>query len=280
MPLDLAAVGVRSGATQIPITWRDAVLYAIAVGAGPDELDYVYEGRGPRVLPTFWTAIAFQASAGLLCRVGAPESAAVLGECSVRMAPGATSGWPGDLVTVDGHIDAIYAIGGLGIAELRFRISSSEHDLAEVRFQMYYPGEAPTQAPRPPRAARLLAPTREADWQRALTTRPEQALLYRLCGDANPLHADPAAALAQAGITQGRPILHGLCTLGFVGRAVALSTGRPITSLSARFSRPVWPGDTLVIEGWDSGGGTVLRVRTRENPDEDVLSAAIATHRS
>lgn len=276
MPLDLAAVGARSGPMQIPITWRDAVLYALAVGAGPDELDYLYEGRGPHVLPTFWTAIAFQASAGLLCLVGPPESAAVFGECSVRTR--ATSDWPGSPVTVAGHIDAIYAIGGLGIAELRFRISSSEQDVAEVRFQIYYPGEAPTEAPRPPRAARLLAPTRDADWHHALTTRPEQALLYRLCGDANPLHADPAAALTQAGITHGRPILHGLCTLGFVGRAVALSTGRPITSLSARFSRPVWPGDTLVIEGWDSGGWTVLRVRTRENPDEDVLSAAFAAH--
>lgn len=276
MPLDLAAVGARSGPMQIPITWRDAVLYALAVGAGPDELDYLYEGRGPHVLPTFWTAIAFQASAGLLCLVGPPESAAVFGECSVRTR--ATSDWPGSPVTVAGHIDAIYAIGGLGIAELRFRISSSEQDVAEVRFQIYYPGEAPTEAPRPPRAARLLAPTRDADWHHALTTRPEQALLYRLCGDTNPLHADPAAALTQAGITHGRPILHGLCTLGFVGRAVALSTGRPITSLSARFSRPVWPGDTLVIQGWDSGGGTVLRVRTRENPDEDVLSAAFAAH--
>ena len=84
------------------------------------------------------------------------------------------------------------------------------------------------------------------------TTRPEQAFLYRLSGDRNPLHSDPSFA-ALAGFD--RPILHGLCTYGFTGRALlhALcdSDAARFTSMEGRFSSPVFPGEELTVEMWD-----------------------------
>jgi len=94
-------------------------------------------------------------------------------------------------------------------------------------------------------------PEREPDHRVVQPTRPEQALLYRLSGDRNPLHADPKFA-ARGGFS--RPILHGLCTYGVTGRAllhaVCGSDPARFRSMSGRFSRPVLPGDTLVVSIW------------------------------
>jgi acyl dehydratase len=103
---------------------------------------------------------------------------------------------------------------------------------------------------RPPHAVPGTAPDHVVD----LPTRPEQALLYRLNGDDNPLHADPAAAAA-AGFP--RPILHGLCTLGVVGHALLRTLGgydaARFQALDLRFSAPVFPGETIRTEIWDDG---------------------------
>jgi acyl dehydratase len=107
-------------------------------------------------------------------------------------------------------------------------------------------------------------------------TREDQALLYRLNGDRNPLHSDPAYA-AKAGFE--RPILHGLCTFGFAGRAVlhTAAGGDPdrIRSLDVRFAKPVYPGDTLHVDLWNVPGGAQFRVRTGE--DTVVLDRGRAT---
>jgi len=106
---------------------------------------------------------------------------------------------------------------------------------------------------------RWLRPERPPDHRVVLPTRPEQALLYRLSGDRNPLHADPKFA-ARGGFS--RPILHGLCTYGFTGRALlhTLCGSDPaqFLSMSGRFSRPVLPGDTLVVSIWREDGDSAL----------------------
>jgi acyl dehydratase len=94
-------------------------------------------------------------------------------------------------------------------------------------------------------------PERAPDATLTLTTRPEQALIYRLSGDYNPLHADPAVA-AEAG--QPRPILHGLCTYGIAGRALLrlLCAGAPerLKRMDCRFTAPVFPGDRVTVAVW------------------------------
>jgi acyl dehydratase len=105
-------------------------------------------------------------------------------------------------------------------------------------------------------------------------SRPEQALVYRLSGDSNPLHSDPVFA-ARAGLE--KPILHGLCTFGFAGRAV-LEVAGPDTrlrSVRARFAAPVWPGDTLNVDVWEDGPG-VLAFQVRGRDDRVVLTNGLA----
>jgi acyl dehydratase len=110
-------------------------------------------------------------------------------------------------------------------------------------------------------------PDREPDHQVTYQTRPEQALVYRLSGDRNPLHVDPKFA-ARGGFD--RPILHGLCTYGVTGRALlhALCDSDPARfgSMSGRFSRPVWPGEALTVSVWrQDGDGTALFQTTKDD---------------
>ncbi|MSP55302.1 MAG: hypothetical protein EXR69_06835 [Myxococcales bacterium] len=268
MPLiqldNMAAPSIR-----LRLTARDVALYALGVGAGENDLDLVYEGLGPVILPTFYTALAFRLARPLLRRVRGDPARAMFGEASVQITGLAS---PGTVLTIARSVST-YAIGPLGIAQLNFQIG----EVAEVSFQIYFPGEGEPEAARPPRRPRASPPSRPPDWRVALETRLDQALIYRLSGDLNPLHVDPAAAARSPEVTGGRPILHGLCTLGFVGRAVLRGTGCPpsaLRSLSARFSRPVWPGDALLVQGWE--GQPSLRVTTVARPDEDVLTAVIA----
>ena len=115
-------------------------------------------------------------------------------------------------------------------------------------------------------------PAREPDEVVRYATRPDQALLYRLSGDRNPLHSDPVFA-KRAGFD--RPILHGLCTYGFTGRAllhtVCGSDPARFRSMAGRFSRPTYPGDTLTVSMWNEAEG--VRFRTDNQRGETVIDA-------
>ena len=120
---------------------------------------------------------------------------------------------------------------------------------------------------------------RPADFTIEETTSAEQALLYRLSGDLNPLHADPEFA-RMVGFEKG-PILHGLATYGFMVRHVAKGAcggeASKITGFEAQFRKPVWPGDTLVTEGWKVAPGKVALTVSVKERDETVISNAWAT---
>ena len=171
---------------------------------------------------------------------------------------------PGDAqaLAVDGEVvsvltvDAIYDkgphVGALLYATRELRERASGALLATLRQGIILRGEGgsgglTTGAPKP----YPMPEGRPADLSITLPTRPEQALLYRLCGDYNPLHADPAIA-AEAGFD--RPILHGLASYGVVGRALlsALCENRAgrLKRLDARFTNPVYPGEEITTEIW------------------------------
>jgi acyl dehydratase len=115
-------------------------------------------------------------------------------------------------------------------------------------------------------------PGREPDHRVVQPTRPEQALIYRLSGDRNPLHVDPKFA-ARGGFSQ--PILHGLCTYGVTGRALlqVLCDGDPARfgSMSGRFSRPVWPGESLTISIWRQDGSDTALFQTTKDDGTVVI---------
>ena len=115
-------------------------------------------------------------------------------------------------------------------------------------------------------------PGREPDDVVTYAVRDDQALLYRLSGDRNPLHSDPVFA-KRAGFD--RPILHGRCTYGFTGRAllhsVCGSDAARFRSMAGRLSRPTYPGDTLTVSIWDDAEG--VRFRTDNQRGETVIDA-------
>jgi acyl dehydratase len=131
--------------------------------------------------------------------------------------------------------------------------------------------------PAPKDEAALPVPKdKPADFRVEEATSPEQALLYRLSGDVNPLHADPDFA-TMAGFPQG-PILHGLCTYGHMVRHIAKAAcggdATKITGFEAQFRKPVWPGDTLVTEGWKLAPGKIaLTVGVKGKPDAVITNA-------
>lgn len=112
-------------------------------------------------------------------------------------------------------------------------------------------------------------PDREPDARIALPTREDQALIYRLSGDRNPLHSDPWFARELAGFP--KPILHGLCTYGVSGRALVAELGggvaANITSIASRFTSPVFPGETLTTLIWRTEPGKAVFRTEASNPD-------------
>jgi acyl dehydratase len=135
------------------------------------------------------------------------------------------------------------------------------------------------------RAAAPEFPDREPDARIALPTREDQALIYRLSGDRNPLHSDPWFAREMAGFPT--PILHGLCTYGFAGRALLaeLAGGQAarLTAVAARFSAPVFPGETLTTSIWRTGDGRAVYRTEAAGPDganaRVVLDDGVAEYR-
>jgi len=273
MPIDLSAVGKKLEPTTYSYEEWDVILYALGVGA--EELEFLYE-RDLKVLPTFAVIPAFPAMFAM-GRVMAVNPAMVLhGEQRLELfAPIPTRGTLVTTPTVVGVYDKIK--GALIVTEAE-TVDERGQLLFRNTFGTFARGEGGFGGSRGPAGARNLPPARPPDAVVEMKTSPQQALLYRLSGDRNPLHADPEFARL-AGYE--RPILHGLCTFGFIGRAVlkAHCANEParLHSLEARFSGAVYPGETIVTEMWCTGRAEVLlQARARERGDL-VVSRARAT---
>jgi len=279
-PYDLSLAGKPGAPSTLHVTWKDTVLYALGCGAKREELDYLYEGRGPKVLPSFAVVPKFQPMLDLLGKTGGNLAMIVHGgERVVLHAPIAPEG---KLVTTS-TIRGFYDMRRLTQVLVDARTEDGSGKLvAETTSSILFrdgglpgapvPPKEPSPAERPPRE---VPPTFTVEE----TTSAEQALLYRLSGDLNPLHADPDFA-KNVGFERG-PILHGLCSFGFMVRHVAKGAcggdASRIKAFEAQFKRPVWPGDTLVTEGWLVRPDAVaLQVKVKER-DEVVIGGAWAT---
>jgi acyl dehydratase len=267
MPFDLTRVGTSSEPASFTYAWNDVVLYALGVGARRDELDYLYEGRGPKVLPSFAVIPTYKPIFTLLAGVGGDLTQVVHGGQRVVIHRA---------IPASGTLHTIAKLRGLydlrrfatAIVDTETRDESGAH-LFDTSWTIVFRGEGGFGGSAPPREDLPSRPDRPADFSHAETTSPEQALLYRLSGDLNPLHADPEFA-AKVGFAQG-PILHGLCTFGYLTRAVVkhACAGDPtrLRSIEGTFRKPVWPGDTLVSEGFNVDGGVVLSVMVKDRGD-------------
>ena len=279
MSENLELLGRKSAPVPFTYTWRDVVLYALGVGAKAteSELDFLFEMRGPRVLPTFAVVPSFYSMVSIAGDLGANLMMVVHGEQKIVLHGPIPPG--GDLVTVS-EVTAIHDKGKGAVVVVEARTTHGDERGAPVFdnvLSIYVRGAGGFGGERGPEAVKIDPPTdRAADFEITETTSREQALLYRLSGDINPLHADPGFA-RMGGFD--RPILHGLCTYGFAGRALLHGAcggdEKRIRSFAARFSAPVFPGDTLTTRGWDRGDGSwVLSVTTQDG--RAVLANALA----
>ena len=274
MALDHSLVGVASEPRVRSWDSKDALLYAVGVGAGLGdplrELEFTAEnceGIEQQVLPTFAVLVA-QARTGR--ELGRFDRALLVhAEQAFELhRPLPVAGSARVTSTVTGMYDK--GSGALVVTENVAVDASTGEPLVTSRSGAFIRGEGGFGGDRgsdPP----WERPDRAPDHQVVQETRPEQALLYRLSGDRNPLHVDPKFA-ARGGFSQ--PILHGLCTYGVTGRALlhVLCDSDParFKSMSGRFSRPVLPGESLTVSIWrQDGSDTALFQTTR--PDGTVV---------
>jgi len=252
MTLDPNAVGATGGPVELSWTSKDCLLYALGVGAGLDELEFATE-KDQKVLPTM-AVVLYARGAVPMHKIGAFDPAMLVhGEQAIELARPLPTG--GTLKTT-GKIAALYdkGKGAVVVSETESVDAATGELLFRTRGSAFIRGAGGFGGDRGPSAPSYEITPREPNHVVSYKTRPDQALLYRLSGDRNPLHSDPEFA-KRAGFP--RPILHGLCTYGFTGRALlhALCGGDParFKSIEGRFSKPVFPGDTLTIKMWVDG---------------------------
>ncbi len=254
MKLSPAVVGLELEPLQLEWKWRDAVLYALGVGAEPaTELDYLYERRGPRVLPTFAVIAGTKMMDTLGKFVEVDLRRMLHGEESLtlyRPLPAQGS------FVVRGRISELWDKGKAAVMGVETTVADDDGPLCRVHATLFMMGAGGFGGERGPSSASEPMPERAPDHVVRQSVPAAQAALYRLSGDRNPMHIDPEFA-TKAGF-EG-PFLHGLCTYGYVGRAAlqTLCAGDPdsFRSFSCRFADRVWPGDTLVTSIWDVGDG-------------------------
>lgn len=265
MPIDPTAVGSQSEPVRHSWTSSDAILYALGVGAGAvdplGELVFTTEnsnGVTQQVLPTMAVVLG-RGGGGAFGSVGSFNPAMLVhGEQAIQLhGPIPVAG---EVETI-GQITGIYDKGKGALVEVRSESTDTAtgQPLFTTTMSAFIRGEGGFGGERGPSGPKNPPPDRAPDHEQAYVTRSDQALIYRLSGDRNPLHSDPTFA-AMGGFD--RPILHGLCTYGFTGRALLhrLCEGDPnrFRAMEGRFSSPVTPGELLTVHMWETGPGEAL----------------------
>jgi acyl dehydratase len=268
----------RTAARTFSYGDKDVMLYALGIGLGADPMDekelaFVYE-RGLKVVPTAATVL----SAG-----GRP----VPGRADPSMPPGHRPSQMNFLMMLHGEQKVELhrplpssgtftaegrTIGAWDKGKDKGAVVVNEVDwtdetgakVATLTMSAFYRGDGGFGGPSEGQPAPHVVPTRKPDVSVDMPIRPDQALLYRLNGDRNPLHSDPESA-RKSGFP--RPILHGLCTYGMTCRAVLASVldydAEAILSHQVRFTSPTFPGETLTVDIWKDGKDISFEARVK-----------------
>lgn len=287
MPIDPAeALAAPARVTELAWDHKDVILYHLGIGAGaqapatdPDELRWTYE-KDLRVLPSFVTV----AGGGL-----AAAGAFTLPGLQIDLAQVLHGGQRIELIrpipitgraTLTSSLAAIYDKGTAAVLVLRSEAADADGPLFTCETEVFARGEGGFGGERGARV-RIESPEREPDALREIPVRHDQALLYRLSGDWNPLHADPDSARL-AGFE--RPILHGLCTYGITLKAVVDAAldgdASRVREYRVRFAGVFFPGETLRVRIWRDGVDRLLVGATSvERDDAPVLADAYVSYR-
>lgn len=280
MPIDPGkALGASLGSMETSWDADKIILYHLGLGAGvpqtdPNELEYCYE-KNLKVLPSYGVIPAFPALGGLAKVPGMDFNFMMLlhGEQDLSIMkpiPTAAS------VTTTGKVAGLYDKGKACLAVLETETKEAGGDLLFVnRFSLFLRGEGGFGGESGPKAGNQ-PPEREPDHVVESPTLPQQALLYRLSGDKNPLHADPEFAKMGGFDT---PIMHGLGSYGMACKAavdaVCAGDTTKVARYQARFAGVCFPGETLVTSLWQEGKTVFLATNAKERGAPVISNAAI-----
>ncbi len=259
MPLNPDAVGSKGEPVEVSWTSKDCLLYAVGIGAGTHELAFTTENTNDveqQVFPTFPVVIGWGKGTAL-GKIGSFNPALLVhGQQSVTLhRPIPVEG----AATLQSEVTGMYDKGKAAVVVTTTTATLDDEPLYTNTASVFIRGEGGWGGDRGPSGPRNEPPEREPDRRVTYETSPNQALLYRLSGDRNPLHSDPAFA-AMGGFD--RPILHGLCTYGFTGRALlhtfCASDPARFHHIEGRFTSPLRPGEALTVNRWEAGDGEVV----------------------
>jgi acyl dehydratase len=274
--IDLDIIGKRLGPASFDYTWKDVVLYALGIGAQTEELSFLYEGApgGLKVFPSYGVVMG----AGILIQamqtMGVDPARFIHGEQGIRLFRPLP---PEGRTCTEGQFTNIYDKGKGAVFLFRSRtVDDRGEPLCEGECSFFYLGEGGFGGDPGPKTDPFPLPRGNPAFAISYPIPPNQAALYRLNGDLNPLHVDPLFA-KRGGFS--RPILHGLCTYGHVTRAIVHGAcGGEVSrfrEFKARFSGVVYPGETLTTEGWEDGPGRYLIIARTDRGE--VLNRAYAS---
>jgi acyl dehydratase len=280
MPIDPSkALGAELGESQASYTKDQVILYHLGLGAGnpatdPNELEYTYE-KNLKVLPSFGVIPTFGSMGGLGSVPGLEFNFAMLlhGEQDLQIhqpiPPEAT-------ITNKSKIAEIWDKGKAALVVLQVDTTDEAgKPLFTNRFSLFLRGEGGFGGESGPKAGNV-PPDRAPDGEVEVPILPQQALIYRLSGDKNPLHADPEFAKMGGFDT---PIIHGLCSYGVVCKAVVDSAlGGDVTKVarySARFAGVGFPGETYIVSYWKEGDKILIAAKSKERDAKIISNACI-----
>ncbi|MBV9548568.1 MAG: MaoC family dehydratase N-terminal domain-containing protein [Alphaproteobacteria bacterium] len=286
MPIDYDDM-MQSGAECLSASYdeKDVMLYALGVGFGrdpldPNELAFVYENveGGLKVPPTFASVIARGEAPPERQRM--PQKSqinfmlVVDGERRITMHKKLPPRC--EVLADERYLDILDKGEGKGAVLIQERVvreKASGEKLFTIVSSIFARGDGGFGGKAQGGPPLHEIPQRAPDLVKECDTRSDQALLYALSGDRNPLHRDPKIAQL---VGFPRPILHGLCSYGTACRAILSTVAQyapeRITQFDVRFSKPVFPGETLAVEIWTDGGAISFRALVKERPGTVVLN--------
>jgi len=257
--IDLDSVGqTREGTFEYD--WKMGALYNLCVGAQAEDLSFVYERAqgGMKVFPSYATIVA---GSGMIFPKGTDFVRLLHGEQLIRLyAPFKPSG----KINTKGVIEHIYDKGKAAVIHIKISGHSPEGEhIFDTKYVYFVGGSGGFGGDPGPKTEPIIPPEGvEPDFSSSYQTSSNQAAFYRLNGDLNPLHIDPNFAKMAR---QPKPILHGLCTYGIATRAILYELcDRDVSrfkEFNARFTGVVFPGETLITEGWKDNGRYIIQVR-------------------
>jgi acyl dehydratase len=260
MPLNPDAVGATSEPAEFSWTSKDALLYAVSIGAGEDELPFTTEntkGVDQVVFPTFPVVMGYGAGRGVMSNIGSFNPAMLVhGQQAVTLARPIP---PEGTATLTSRLTDMFDKGKAAVVVTVNDVTMDGEPLYSTRMSAFIRGEGGWGGDRGPSGPQNEPPDRPPDHTVTYQTSPDQAFLYRLNGDRNPLHTDPSFAAAGG---FDKPILHGLCSYGFTGRGLLhlLCDSDPAAfhHIEGRFASPVLPGEALTISAWETAPGDAV----------------------